>query len=178
MAVLAGFTLSTKIGITILAAFVSIFVPVAPIIHTMLVVIVIDAFTGIGADIKRHNIPLNFFSSKNWTHISSTKLGLTISKMLAYSLLIISAFLIDQYIITTDVHWFTKIVGVSIALRELLSIVENVEVISGRTIIGTITNILRFGWKTGIADSLDGKHLPPEYNDDNYESEYEEEDES
>ena len=119
----------------ILFAFVAIFAPVAAIIHVLLVLVIIDTLTGIGASMKRNDLKFCMFCVQTWHHIESAKLGVSLSKMLAYLLLVISAFLVDAYILGMNEDWFTKVIAASVAFREILSILENVEVISGRTIL-------------------------------------------
>lgn len=80
--------------------------------------------------------------------------------MLSYTLLIMSAFLIDEHIIMLSDNWFTKIIAVSISIRELISITENVEQVTGRNLLSTIVNVIKKGWKKGFEDEINKNRKP------------------
>ncbi len=146
----------------LLVPFVAMFAPIAPLIHVMIVLLFIDMITGIAASMKRDNVKLGLIGSGLWSHIKSRKIGLTLSKAMAYILLIISAFIIDKYIIGMDGSiYLTKVLTAAAAFRELFSILENSETITGRSISGIIVNIIRKGFKEGLADTLDNKKQSP-----------------
>ena len=73
-------------------------------------------------------------------------------------LLIIASFLIDNYVIKNEGVLFTKIISGAVVFRELLSILENSEIISGNNLIKIIKNFLTKGFKRGVEDALEEKN--------------------
>jgi len=147
---------------TWVAAFIipalAMFAPIAVIVHAVLALIIIDNITGIMASFRRSGLKFCIFCASTWRHIESKKLGQTITKMLAYVLLIISAFLIDQYIIQLDTSlFFTKVVSASIAFREIMSILENTEALSGKSLITLVFSFIKNGFKKGIIEDIEDK---------------------
>jgi len=123
----------------------------------MLALVLADNLTGIGKFYRTNNYTFSIFNRRTWKHISSKGIGLTINKLTAYFILIICSFLIDLHIFNFDdtVLYFTKIISAAIAFRELLSIIENVEGITGTKLLRTIRNLLTKGIKGGLEESLE-----------------------
>ena len=103
-----------KIGITLVA----IFSPAKQVLATVLALMVVDLITGILAS-RKQGIP-----------ISSAALGRTIVKSFVYLSAICLAFLVQQYL-TTDAIPCMHIVASFIGLTELLSCLENLNIIGG-----------------------------------------------
>lgn len=97
-----------------------LFALIAPIVSIMLTVaflIVVDFITGTYAAIKK-NIP-----------ISSERIGNTISKFFIYNLVVLSAYLLEKFIVNEIP--FMRIIAGFIAIAEIKSIMENFNAIYG-----------------------------------------------
>jgi phage-related holin len=129
---------------------ISIFAPLTPILYAMLFLIFADALTGIVASYYKNKVDFHFWSRTSWKHITSKKLAKTLSKSLMYILLIISAFTVDHYIINSEIHYFVRALSGGMAIRELFSIVENVEHITGGKIFDLIKAVFTKGIKGGV----------------------------
>jgi hypothetical protein len=143
---------------TFIASIGAIFLPISAVIHVVIVLVFIDNITGIGADCREKGIPIRLFNMKMWGNIKSSKLGRSLTKTLAYILLIIGSFLIDQYMLGFEAHYLVKVIGGAIAFRELISILENTEKISGKSFITSIIGFIRNGFKKTFADELEKEH--------------------
>lgn len=128
--------------------------PITHILYAMLFLIVVDTITGIIASYYRDNVTFKLFSRESWRHIRSSRLTRTLNKMLAYLLLVISAFIIDVILIQNSYQIFVSIISGAIALRELVSIIENVEDIVGGGIVRIIKSILNKGILGASVSSL------------------------
>lgn len=105
----------------------------APLNATMIVIsllVLLDLGAGIYKAYKK-SIP-----------ISSKRMGHTISKIVFYNIAIISAYLIELYIIGSTVH-LTKVVSSVIALVEFKSILENVSEIVGFDLLKKVMEVLK-----------------------------------
>lgn len=110
---------------------VVILTPIQEVLFVTMFLIVLDTLIGLYAAYK-NNIP-----------ITSRKLGNTISKFLLYNLAIISGYLIQQYVIGSDVIPIVKIIAGVITFTEFLSILENIQKVTELKIVKTITGILK-----------------------------------
>lgn len=140
---------------TFFIGLLAILAPLEAIVHTVFVLVIIDNLTGIGAGLRKEYGSICFFCLRSWQFIKSDKLGRSVTKMLAYCLLIISAFLIDQYILKIhDEQYLLHVIAATVAFREIISITENVEQITGASLVTIIINVIRNGVKEGLAASL------------------------
>jgi len=137
---------------TLLLAVMAIFAPLQPVVFAVLFLIVMDAITGIIASYYREKVPFKFWKWSSWKHITSKRLGDTLTKSTVYMILIISGFVIDVFIIQNAELWFTKIMSGAIALREIKSLVENGENILGGGFINMVQSFVRGGFRAGMDD--------------------------
>lgn len=102
-------------------------------IHTVLIVVgvlvVLDLITGIWASIKK--------GSK----FSSAKLRDSISKLIIFQIAVISAFILERYLLA-DLLPVSKMVAGIIGLVEATSLFENLNVIYGRNIFQSVVDKL------------------------------------
>jgi len=115
--------------LTLISICFAFFLPISGILLMIGVLIIIDTFTGI----KKAN--------KLKEKITSRKLSAIISKLLLYEVTVIMFFLIDQFILNDIILIFfsvpfmlTKIVALVLASVEVISINENIKVISTRNL--------------------------------------------
>lgn len=109
-----------------------LFALIAPIVSVMLTVaflIIVDFITGTYAAIKK-NIP-----------ISSERIGNTISKFFIYNLVVLSAFLLEKYIVNEIP--FMRIIAGFIAIAEIKSIMENFNAIYGINPFKALVNLIK-----------------------------------
>jgi len=120
----------------------ALMVPLYDILLSVLLLIVIDFFTGIGSAIKRKE------------GISSRKMRNTLNKFLFYSLTLLAAHIVEVKI-TPALPWLNIVSGF-VALTELRSIFENFNVIFGLNIWTYVKGLIR-QTKAGeeILNSLD-----------------------
>lgn len=95
--------------------------PLQPILLTVFIMVFADTSTAVWAAIR------------NDTPVTSSGLRRTLSKLAIYSLLIVTAFLIDQNILG-QFAYLTKVVSGYIGIVEFTSIVENSNKILGQNI--------------------------------------------
>jgi len=143
------FTLPGIVTITI-----ALLAPIHSLLYSVLFLVFVDNVTGIMAYFYKNKIRFRLWSWRSWTHISSSKLGKTINKALVYMLLIISGFIIDMFLIQTGTMVFTKAFAGAITLREIKSVVENVEIISGGGVLSFIQSFIKNGWKKTVEDAF------------------------
>ena len=141
----------------IVLAILAFFAPIQLIANGILLLIGFDLITGIMAHFKVNKIKFRIFKAESWRHITSAKLGNTISKALVYMILIICGFLIDTWIIPNATLYFTKLLSGAAALREIKSLVENSEKILGGGLMATIRSFIKGGWKGGMKDAFEEK---------------------
>jgi hypothetical protein len=115
--------------LTLISICLAFFLPISGILLMIGVLICIDTFTGIK---KAHKLK---------EKITSRKLSSIISKLLLYEVTVIMFFLIDQFILNDIILTFfsvpfmlTKIVALVLASVEVISINENIKVISTRNL--------------------------------------------
>lgn len=139
-----------------LAPLLGLLSPISTIIYVMLFLVVVDNITGM---MKTFNEEGKKFCSPcidTFRHIKSRLLGKTIMKVFAYLVSIIAGFLIDKFILPqTDEVILTRVVAVSIAFREFISILENLRFITGGGILGVMINILKYGTKDGLGRAIE-----------------------
>jgi hypothetical protein len=106
----------------------TIFAPIKAAIVTVFVLVLFDCVTGILAS-RKQNIP-----------ITSSGLKDSVVKMLVYQVAIIAAFVIETYL--SPGIPLTNMTSSYVGLVELLSLNENIEIISGRHLLaGLIAKI-------------------------------------
>ena len=147
----------------ILLSILAFFAPIQMIANGILLLIGFDLITGIMAHFKSNKIKFHIFKAESWKHITSAKLGNTVTKTLVYMILLICGFLIDMWIIPNASLYFTKLLSGAAALREIKSLIENAEKILNGGLIATIRSFIKGGWKSGIKDAFEDK-----MNDDNH----------
>jgi len=108
-----------------IAGLVGVFAPIYPIMLSTGFLIFADLITGCWAAVKRGER----ITSAGWRR-TSTKGG-------AYLIIIMSGFLAETFLLQGSIP-ISKIVAASIAMTELLSIVENVEFIYGQPIFSKL----------------------------------------
>jgi len=115
--------------LTLISICFAFFLPISGILLMIGILIVIDTFTGIK---KAHKLK---------EKITSRKLSAIISKLLLYEVTVIMFFLIDKFILNDIILTFfsvpfmlTKIVALVLASVEVISINENIKVISTRNL--------------------------------------------
>jgi len=141
----------------LLASLIALLAPINTVLYSVLFLVFIDNIIGIIAYFYDNHIRFRFWSWRSWAHIKAEKLGSTLVKMLVYMLLIISGFTIDMFLIQTDMMLFTKAFSGAIALREIKSVVENVETISGGGLLSFIQSFFKNGWKITVEDAFSKK---------------------
>lgn len=113
---------------TLALSLLSVFAPIHATLITAFSVVLIDLITGLIAA-KKQGIP-----------ITSTGLKSTVVKLFVYQLVIVVAFLIETYLAKGVA--LTNIVTSYIGITELLSINENIALISGKDLLsGAIAKI-------------------------------------
>ena len=145
------FTTIKPIG-AIIIAILAFLAPIQLIANGILLLIGFDLITGIMAHFKTNKLRFNPFRADSWRHITSAKLGNTVTKSLVYMILLICGFLIDTWIMPNTTLYFTKLLSGAAALREVKSLVENSEKILGGGLIATIRSFIKGGFKGGIKD--------------------------
>lgn len=108
---------------------IAIFSPAKQVLGTVTALIMVDLVTGLWAS-KKQNIP-----------ITSSALGRTIAKSFVYLSAILLAFLVQQYL-TTDAIPCMHIVASFIGLTELLSCLENINIIGGGDLLKKVIDTL------------------------------------
>jgi hypothetical protein len=103
--------------------------PIATIMFTIVFLIIVDFITGAYASFK-NNIP-----------ISSERIGNTISKFFIYNLVVLSAFLLEKYIVNEIP--FQRIIAGFIAIAEIKSILENFNKIYGINPFKALVNLIK-----------------------------------
>ena len=146
------FTTIKPIG-ALAVALLAFFAPIASIVHGVLVLVALDLISGIAASFKRNELKFCLWKAECWKYITSQGLGMTISKLLVYLMLIIVGFIIDTLIIPNAGLMITKIMAGAVGLRELKSLVENSESILGAGIITFIKAVAKHGF-TGAMDVM------------------------
>jgi len=116
-------------ALTTSLAIVAVFTPIHAVLIVVGVLISVDFFTGILRSLKIGN------------DITSKALSRTVTKMLAYQLAVITAFLLEKYLLDSAMP-AAKIVASVIGITEFKSILENTEVITGKPVFKTIIDKL------------------------------------
>lgn len=108
-----------------LFSILSIFAPIEPVILTVLALVLADFVLGIIAAKKRGEA------------LTSAGFRRTITKLVIFEITILAAFLTEKYL-TGSIMPVQKIVSCFIGLTELTSITENLNEISGNSLLGTL----------------------------------------
>jgi len=122
-----------KILVKYLLVVAAVFQPVMPIIYVILVFILFDLLTALYAKVI-----------KKREKLQSNKLRKTIEKFVYYTLAILLAHLFDVYLINI---FLTKAVAGFIAATELLSIYENITLITGTDIAKKLLGQIKIYFK-------------------------------
>jgi len=123
----------TKIIVKYLLVVAAVFQPVMPIIYVILVFILFDLLTALYAKVI-----------KKKEKLQSNKLRKTTEKFVYYTLAILLAHLFDVYLMNI---FLTKAVAGFIAVTELLSIYENITLITGTDIAKKLLGQIKFYFK-------------------------------
>ena len=102
----------------LLLALVAVFAPVQSMLLAVGALIAIDFVTGVWRAVKQHE------------PITSTGFRRSIAKMVAYQLAVISAFVLERYMLA-DALPAAKIVASVVGITEVKSIFENLRLITG-----------------------------------------------
>lgn len=108
---------------------------------TIAFLIVVDFITGAYASVK-NNIP-----------ISSERIGHTISKFFIYNLVVLSAFLLEKYIV--EEIPFQRIIAGFIAIAEIKSILENFNKIYGINPFKALIKLIKKKSLTDLEETID-----------------------
>ncbi|WP_046755246.1 phage holin family protein [Kordia jejudonensis] len=115
--------------------------PMVTIMLTIIFLIIVDFITGAYASFK-NNIP-----------ISSKRIGNTISKFFIYNLVILSAFLLEKYIVNEIP--FQRIITGFIAIAEVKSILENFNKIYGINPFKALINLIKKKSLDSLEETID-----------------------
>lgn len=114
------------IGLSILA----VFTPAGPILGTILALVLLDLLTGIVVS-RRAGLP-----------ITSAGIKQTVLKLLVYLIAVLSAFLVGQYLTGPLVPTLNIVSGL-IGVTELKSVLENLDLISGGSLMQSIIKAIQ-----------------------------------
>jgi phage-related holin len=106
-------------------AVVSIFAPVQPMLYAALSLVMVDLFTGLLAARRRKE------------KITSQGLKRTVIKLLVYEFAIVLAYITERYL-TQGILPIANIMSSFVGVTELKSVLENVNEISGGSLLSTI----------------------------------------
>lgn len=115
--------------------------PMTTIMFTIIFLIIVDFITGAYASFK-NNIP-----------ISSERIGNTVSKFFIYNLVVLSAFLLEKYIVNEIP--FQRIITGFIAIAEVKSILENFNKIYGINPFKALINLIKKKSLTDLKETID-----------------------
>jgi phage-related holin len=124
------FTFSKQLLFKICFLVIAYLSPINMIFHAIWFLIAVDLLTGIWKSIKAGD------------RVRSSGLRATAEKFLFYTLSIVVVFIVDEVFFNNSSH-LASIIGAYIALTELLSIFENVAVITGHDIYIKIKEVIR-----------------------------------
>jgi phage-related holin len=113
----------------------AILAPLAPVMGTMVLLIVVDFITGLWASLIKRP------AGQKWYYtIKSRKIYSTLSKFFIYNMVIMSSYFIELHIVP-EVPWL-KVVAGFIAITEMKSIFENFHRIYGIDIWDQLKSLL------------------------------------
>jgi phage-related holin len=115
--------------------------PIASVMLTVAFLIIVDFITGTYAAIRKK------------TPITSEQIGNTISKFFIYNLVVLSAFLLEKYIVKEIP--FQRIIAGFIAIAEIKSIMENFYSIYGINPFKALINLIRKKSLDGLEETFD-----------------------
>jgi len=113
----------------VLASVIAVFAPIYAVMMAAGFLIICDLITGMMAAKKRGD------------KISSSVFRRTVSKIAVYQIVIMSAYLVEVYMLGGALP-ISKIAASIVGITELMSIVENAEVVYGQPIFKKIRSIL------------------------------------
>lgn len=113
----------------VLIPLLAVFAPIVPVLITAIVMILIDLISGVIAAYKRGEV------------IESSALRRTITKIFVYNSAIISAFLVEKFMINESLP-IVKLVAGIIGVTELTSVLENLNSIYGMNLFKKILYLL------------------------------------
>ena len=142
----------------ILLAIIAFFTPIHTMVYGILILIAFDTLSGIMAHFIENKIKFEPFLAESWRHITSAKLGDTVSKTTIYLILIICGFIIDEWVMHNHDLYVTKLLTGACALREVKSLIENSERILGGGLITIIKSFIKNGFKGGMGDIFKDKN--------------------
>lgn len=119
-----------KIIHALLIALIGIFSPTTPILSTIVVLVLVDLLTGIIVS-RRTGIP-----------ITSDGLKRSVLKLLVYMIAVLSAFLVGNFLIGPLVPVLNIVAGL-IGVTELKSVLENLDLISGGSLMKSIISAIQ-----------------------------------
>lgn len=117
---------------SLLIAIIALLTPIKPLLLTVGFLIAVDFIFGI----------MRAYKLKE--KITSRKASNTISKMVLYTLCVLSVFFLDKYILETTLN-LAKIVAGFISLVEIKSILETFEIMTGIKIWDRLIKIVKRG---------------------------------
>ena len=110
-------------------ALLSVFAPIKGIMLTAFALVVVDLITGLLA------------AKKQGTPITSAAFSRTLIKTAIYQTAIVMGFITETYL-TGDMFPVSKIITSYIGMTELLSLIENLNIISGGSLMKTLISKL------------------------------------
>lgn len=110
-------------------ALLAVFAPIKTMIFAALALVVLDLITGLLASYKRGDA------------ITSAVFSRTLIKTLVYEVAILAAYLAEKYL-TGDIIKVTSVVTTFIGMTELLSLIENLNEISGGSLMKALVEKL------------------------------------
>jgi len=114
----------------LLVSTLAVFAPIKAVLITTMVLTMLDMGTGLAVAIKKKK------------RINSSGLRRTIVKVALYEVAVMCAFLVEKYLIGESIP-LVKILGGLIGLTELISILENVDIISGNKLFQVVIEKLQ-----------------------------------
>ena len=117
---------------SLLIAIIALLTPIKPLLLTVGFLIAVDFIFGL----------MRAYKLKE--KITSRKASNTISKMVLYTLCVLSVFFLDKYILETTLN-LAKIVAGFISLVEIQSILETFEIMTGINIWDRLVKIVKRG---------------------------------
>jgi phage-related holin len=113
----------------LIASMIAVFAPIYTVMFATGFLIVFDLITGMMAANKRKE------------HISSAVFRRTVTKIAVYQIVIMSAFLVEKYMLGGALP-ISKVAASIVGITELMSIMENAEVVYGQPIFNKIRKML------------------------------------
>jgi phage-related holin len=119
-----------NLAMKIFAACLAYFAPIAPMVHAVLIMVMIDLVTGVWAASTRSEA------------ICSNGFRRTVRKLIGYTILIIAGHIVDVTLLSGGLN-LASIFAAYIGLTELQSIRENIACITGNDVLQEIWQVLK-----------------------------------